>query len=191
MSTDLTTELQAPNGGAPPPPPPAQEDMSLLAELRAERNRVATAQTKVFVIPGYEHKTTPLACRYGIIPLPEQKRIETKAAEAADTDDMWEFHFWQDQLIAAAREFGVMRGDDFVALPGSVRWDGRLTRGLEIDVGEDRARAHMLAVFEAENGERAGYRLIDHHTEVITNWMRGGRSGDGAEQEADEAFRKN
>jgi hypothetical protein len=189
----LTREMPAaPNGAGPPPPPPPEDDLSLLAGLRTERKRVVAAQTKVFVIPGYEDKTTPLACRYGIVSWAENRQLEVRAAERPEDDDMRELDFYSDQLIAACREFGVMQDGEFVALPGQVRYDARLTRGLGLEdaVAEDRARLHLRAVFVAEHGaERAPYAINDHHSDVMV-WMRGGRKG-GAEREADEEFAKN
>lgn len=188
----LHPEVTAPhevNGGAPPPPPPpADEGLSLLGALREERRTTYKATTEVFVIPGYEDKSTPLACRYGIIDIPTQRRLETRLAETPDDDDFREFNFWCDQLISACREFGVMQDEAFVPLPGAVRYDARLARGLGLDVPEPvRARSVLRAVFEREHGEWWERELLAHHTAVVDEWMRGRGKG-GAQAAADEEF---
>lgn len=197
-----------------PPPPPAPEQngggdpaVSILSGLRKEHAETRAARTKVFVIPGFEDRPTPLACRYGVIPYEEQTKISARlgtdmAVSARDDGDLDPYRLlnhWVDQLVLACREFGVMQGDEFVPLDADrpVRWGSpRLLTGLGITLEGEQvgARDRLKAVFRSEHGdEEYQYAIEDHHTEVIDGWMLGGRrrKGPGAAADADEEFAKN
>lgn len=185
-----------------PPPPPAEAvgqnggtdpAVSILSGLRKEHAQVRAARTEVFVIPGYEDRPTPLACRYGVIPFPVQSRLQTALAEAPADDDNRLMNFMLDQLIQACREIGVMADGKFQPLDPSrpVTWGSdRLLHGLGItlDSPTPSARERLLAVFVAEHGEEDGpYALDGHHTDVMA-WMMPGKGQVGAASEADQEF---
>lgn len=198
--TDVTQELAPANGGAPPPPPPAQEDdTSILGGLRVVRKAIHAATTKVFPIPGWEDRlalgssdeSTPLACRYAVLPWEDDRKLTVKATNVSEDDAFRELHLYMDELIASCQEFGVLVAGEFVPFSSAkpVRWgDPRLPEALGLSA-ERKARAIVWAVFEDAHGPRAPYEIDAHHTAVIALWMRG-RDG-GAQADADEEFAKN
>jgi hypothetical protein len=182
-----TRELPA----APPPPPAPERNLdratSVLAGLRVEHAATRGGRTKVFPIPGWKGK---LACRYGVIPIEEQRALEQRVLDTPQDNPYRELNLYVDQLIASCREFGTMEGDEFVPLDAErpVRWgDPRLLSGLEIDPGTEHptARQAVYAVFRHVFGDEDGpYVLNEHHTAVMT-WMR------PTLDEADGEFAKN
>lgn len=173
---------------APPPPRPGGLDdaTSILAGLRVEHKAQQGGRTEVFPLPGFGGK---LACRYGVIPIEEQRKLERRAAEVPEGNPYREINFWTDQLIAACREFGTIEGGEFRPLDPDrpVRWgDPRLLAGLEIDAGENpTAREAVQALFRHVFGHEDGpFVLSEHHTAVL-RWMRPTLDA------ADEEFAKN
>lgn len=187
-----------------PPPPPAPEQngatdhaVSILSGLRKEHREVRAARTQVFVIPGYEDRPTPLACRYGVIPFEKERELERRLEDVPLDDPYRELNFWVDQLINSCREFGVMVDGEFQPLDPDrpVQWGSpRLLQGLGIvlDATTPTARDSLKAVFRAEHGDEDYlYAISRHHTAVILEWMGGGPKGNGAEAQANKDFAKN
>lgn len=190
--------LGAPTEVIPPPPPAVAEQnggadpaVTIFSGLRKEHAETRAARTEVFVIPGYEDRDTPLACRYGVIPFTVQTRLQTELAESEDENRL--LNFMLDQLIHACREVGVMVDGKFQAGDPQrpVQWGSdRLLLGLGItlDSPNPTARERLMAIFVAEHGEEDGpYEVDKHHTAVI-GWMLGDKKRPGAAVEADQEF---